>query len=269
MKIFMSWSGDQSKKIAELVKNFLDKVVQLSHPFISSRNIELGSLWHNQVIREANETNYGLLFITPESRDSPWLHFEAGMLLKDLEKDRIVPILFGIKISEIIRPLSDFHSIEFDESSFFDLVSEINKMTSRPLEKENLKQVFDSFYNKLSLDIEEVISSSDSVKKIPIESKVDELIDYARGERMALMEISSTLKNTISQTHTAYDRLRGKEESYRLVYNQMLLNSYKKTIDLLIDLKASSDQIEAFFSSVPIGNNIKENLQQYLNEKRG
>lgn len=41
MKIFLSWSGEKSKNIAESLKDWLEQVIQTSEPWIST-SIEKG-----------------------------------------------------------------------------------------------------------------------------------------------------------------------------------------------------------------------------------
>ncbi|KXB59407.1 hypothetical protein HMPREF3180_02349 [Leptotrichia wadei] len=42
MKIFLSWSGEPSKSIAEKFKNWLPNVLQYVEPYFSQQDIELG-----------------------------------------------------------------------------------------------------------------------------------------------------------------------------------------------------------------------------------
>jgi hypothetical protein len=46
MEIFISWSGDLSKKIAEQLKIFLPSVIQSLKPFYSSEDISKGKRWN-------------------------------------------------------------------------------------------------------------------------------------------------------------------------------------------------------------------------------
>jgi hypothetical protein len=175
MKIFMSWSGERSKAIAEEFKSFLSIVIQQAQTFISSQDIDLGSIWQKRVLEEVSERRFGLIFITPENKKSEWLHYEAGGLIKDLEKDRVVPILFGIAKKEISSPFSQFQMIEFEKKSVFELIKQINFLTENPVELESLTKLLEAFY----LNLEEKINGflSNSPKKVETRSTEDILTE--------------------------------------------------------------------------------------------
>ena len=46
MKIFISWSGERSQKIAELFKDWIQCVIQAAKPWISSHDVDRGALWY-------------------------------------------------------------------------------------------------------------------------------------------------------------------------------------------------------------------------------
>jgi hypothetical protein len=49
MEIFISWSGNRSKAIAELLKRWIKQVLQGTQPWISTQDIESGSLWFSEL----------------------------------------------------------------------------------------------------------------------------------------------------------------------------------------------------------------------------
>ena len=63
MNIFLSWSGEQSKKVAETLKIWLPSVIQSLKPFYSSTDIQKGKRWDNELSKTLNETEFGIIIL--------------------------------------------------------------------------------------------------------------------------------------------------------------------------------------------------------------
>ena len=84
MKIFISWSGDLSQRVAEILDNYLPAMIKDLKTFLS-RHIQSGSRWNLELMKELSESNFGILCLTSENLNSAWLLFEAGALTKHVE----------------------------------------------------------------------------------------------------------------------------------------------------------------------------------------
>ena len=80
MKIFVSWSGTLSKKIAELIKKWLPCFIQAAEIFFSPEDIEKGENWDSKISKELSECKYGIICLTAENVTAPWINFEAGAI---------------------------------------------------------------------------------------------------------------------------------------------------------------------------------------------
>lgn len=49
MKIFISWSGSRSHAVAKLLYTWMKCVIQALRPWISSHDIDRGSLWFTEI----------------------------------------------------------------------------------------------------------------------------------------------------------------------------------------------------------------------------
>ena len=114
MKVFISWSGDQSLYIASALCDFLRELKCGLQPWFSE-NIEPGELWHQKLEHAINSSDYSVVCLTPEAMDSHWLSFEAGAMSRPshgLPGGRVCPYLIGLNRSSVIGPLSHFQAQE-------------------------------------------------------------------------------------------------------------------------------------------------------------
>lgn len=109
MKVFISWSGDQSKAIAVAFRDFIGDVIQNVKPFLSA-DIAAGTRWPERLADELEETGVGVLCLTPDNLGSPWILFEAGALAKDKAVSIVCPFLYGLKASDLSWPLAQFQA---------------------------------------------------------------------------------------------------------------------------------------------------------------
>lgn len=76
MKVFISWSGDRAKVIAEELREWLPTVIQSIEPFVSSRDIPLGGRGLQTLANELESCDFGILCLTQANIESPWILFE-------------------------------------------------------------------------------------------------------------------------------------------------------------------------------------------------
>jgi len=126
MRVFVSWSGATSKALAEAVTEWLPKVIQSVRPFFSPDGIAKGSRWHGEIAKELENSHIGLLVVTRENMQAPWMLFEAGALAKSVAFSKIVPILFDLPLGDLEGPLAQFQSASFSKDEMKRLVRMIN-----------------------------------------------------------------------------------------------------------------------------------------------
>src|SRR6266487_3842154 len=87
MKVFLCWSGDRSKEVARILKEFLPKIIEgIEVDF--SEDIPAGKEWFPYIIERTRSCEAGIVCFTPESLHSPWMHFEAGAILNSIAVTR-------------------------------------------------------------------------------------------------------------------------------------------------------------------------------------
>ena len=144
MKIFISWSGSRSKIVAEALNQLLPEIIQSVKPWISTSDINAGARWSDNVARELEASNFGIICVTQDNQRAPWLLFEAGALAKSVEKSLVCPYLIDLEPSQLESgPLSQFQAKKADMESTLNLMRTINNNTEgEKLDKQRLENIF-------------------------------------------------------------------------------------------------------------------------------
>jgi len=129
MKVFISWSGQRSRHVAEAIRRWLPSVVHGIDVWISSRDLEPGSNWHRRLFDQLAQTSYGLVIVTAESATAPWVLFEAGAVAKYPEA-RLIPLLVEFDRESMPAPLQEFTAERCDREGMWDIVRYVAAQSS-------------------------------------------------------------------------------------------------------------------------------------------
>jgi hypothetical protein len=156
MKIFISWSGKHSRLVASALNVWLPQVIPAVKPFYSPK-IKKGVFWSKAIAAELKGTSFGIICLTPDNLDSPWIHYEAGALSKT-QGAMIWTFLHGLQHKEIPSPLGEFQSTVAEKGDVRQLLKTINgklgkarsaPKTERPLKEAVLEETFDRLWPRL------------------------------------------------------------------------------------------------------------------------
>lgn len=151
-KVFISWSGYMSHEVAMALKNWLPFVIQSLDPFVSSADIGKGAHWGEVLAQELNDTDYGIICISPYNLGCPWLNFEAGALSKSIKRSLVLPFMYKVDRNACHGPLGQFQATTCSKQDLFGLVSTINDSfpDGEKLKLELLKPQFEKWWPELS-----------------------------------------------------------------------------------------------------------------------
>ncbi len=146
MKVFASWSGSESREVAELLRDWVPSVIQDVEVYVSSQDIAKGERWLSNVGNNLAEIDFGIVVVTKKNLTAPWIMFEAGALSKSV-KGRLIPLLCGIdQIETANSPLSQFQYVRVIETEMLDMFRSINPFTANPLDAKRLEKTFAKFW---------------------------------------------------------------------------------------------------------------------------
>ena len=159
-KVFISWSGELSKKLAEEVRLWLPGVLQFVKPYFTPNDIEKGTRWSTDIASELESSNAGIICLTKDNINKPWILFEAGALSKNFGKSNVCTILFNLDNADLTGPLTSFQATRFDKTDFKKLLTTINNTGSESkLESAVLNDVFEMWWPKLELKLNEILKN--------------------------------------------------------------------------------------------------------------
>jgi hypothetical protein len=114
MRLFISWSGGRSHRLAIAMKVWLEHQFPGQIKAFVSSDIEKGTQWFPAVERRLRKADAGLFCLTPESLRSDWILFEAGALATAVAgrtgEARIFTYLLDLAPESLPGPLAAYQS---------------------------------------------------------------------------------------------------------------------------------------------------------------
>jgi len=191
MKVFISWSGERSQVLAQNLREWLPLVLHYVEPWLSEADISAGDRWAEAVAKELEESNFGIICVTRENLNSPWVLFEAGALAKSMQGSRVIPLLLDHEFKDITGPLTQFQAKKVEKSGLSEVINSINQASNQIVPETRAKQLFEAlwpeFENKVALIPKEPATAKHSRPQHEI---LEELVASVRGFDSRLREVS-------------------------------------------------------------------------------
>jgi hypothetical protein len=186
MQVFISWSGDRSKAVAQALEVWIRRLIQAVEPWISAE-IGKGSRWNREIASRRELSKLGIVCLTADNLLSPWLHFEAGTISKSADA-LVCTVLLDVAPSDVEPPLGDFQHTAVTEEDMRRLVRDINTAVARVGERavpvDDLDDLFAQSWPRLSDRLQEVKSQPIPGKKTKRGEReiLDEILDIVRRQ---------------------------------------------------------------------------------------
>lgn len=190
MKIFISWSGSLSRRVAEILRAWLPKVLQAVQPYVSSEDIDKGARWSAEISSQLEASKYGIICVTADNIAAPWLNFEAGALSKSVKESRVSPFLFGI--NNVTGPMKQFQTTVYEHDDMLKLVASINNACSSPLDKVILEETFEMWWPRLQDDMDRLaaippdMSAPEAASRSGVDEYLTEILDIVKDIKREL-----------------------------------------------------------------------------------
>jgi RNA polymerase sigma factor (sigma-70 family) len=150
VKVFISWSGNKSRAVADALRGWLPGVINSVDPFVSSRDIYAGARWQSEIASQLDHSNFGIVCVTRDNQSAPWLNFEAGALAKAVDLSRVIPLAVDLSPAEIEVPLGQFQAQPANEEGLRNVVESLNNaLGENALREELLREAFEVWWPRL------------------------------------------------------------------------------------------------------------------------
>ena len=192
MRVFISWSGPTSRRVAEALRDWLPDVIQNVQPWMSASDIDAGVRWSSEIGKYLEGSDFGIICLTPDNLVAPWILFESGALSKKLENSHVTPYLFRVSQSDVEGPLAQFQQVTADKEGTKRLINSIFIASNEaPISAEKLDRAFDRWWPTL----EESLTSIPAGGKKKAEPKrsenelLDEILLTVRGLQRTVINL--------------------------------------------------------------------------------
>jgi len=185
MKVFISWSGERSRRVAELLNNWIQCVIQAVDPWVSSQNLDRGTLWFSEISNQLANTTHGIICLTKSNKEKPWILFEAGALAKGLSSSKVFTFLIDLYPQDIEDPLAQFNHILPNRDGLMKLVYSINNsLDVKKLSEPILKNVLETFWPQF-----------EEAFKIILQETTEEVVTVTRSSDDILSDVLNSVRN--------------------------------------------------------------------------
>ena len=189
MRVFISWSGERSKALAKAVNEWLPVILPDISPWMSEAEIQAGQRWSAEISKELESSNFGIICVTPENLNAPWLLFEAGALSKSMKEAKVVPLLLGLNEGDVPFPLAQFQAKKVEKSGIKELIFDLNKDCNPPLKDNNLEVSFEALWKNLESKVKLISKDELKGKSSRNQSEIlEELVASVRNVEFGLRE---------------------------------------------------------------------------------
>lgn len=194
MNIFISWSGDLSRELANILNDWIPTVIQAAKPWYSPDDIAKGTRWFAETGKKLEDSHIGIICLTKGNLEAPWILFETGALSKNIGKSKICPILFDVKPSEITGPLIQFQCSKFEKEEIKKLLMMINKeLGEQALSTEIFNTAFEMSWPRLEKKVKNTMNKQKNVQHIEVRSDRDILEEILMLQRTLINAYNKTL----------------------------------------------------------------------------
>lgn len=245
MKVFLSWSGERSRKVAEALRDWLPDVINAVEPWMSTE-IDKGTPSMQEIATALRDCAFGLICVTPGNKNTPWINYEAGALSKAVGDDpaRVATLLVDCKFSDVTGPLAQFQGTRLELEDFKRLMRNMDQMSGSGREATRVDRIVDKLWPDLKKNLDAAVALKPAKAPTPVkrtnDEKIDEILEAIRDLTRSVTP-TQTLVQLLADFQMVSDRTRRESRQF-----QLLIEELRRRRQDLQDIDAQSeDNVEA------------------------
>lgn len=252
MKVFLSWSGSRSREVANMLSDWLCCVIQAARPWVSTRDLDRGSLWFGEINDQLKDTTVGVICLTQENKNRPWILFEAGALAKGLSTARVCTFLIDLESRDIEDPLAQFNHTFPTQESVLGLVRTLNgTLGAAALDSRILEQVFSTYWPQFESRFKDVIDTTESAgpsKPRPKEDVLGEILENTRTLSSKIRKLELETERAFAKPDFDFSTSRMREQVRDLIQagvpSELILERFRRRVptSFLLDLITEAER---------------------------
>lgn len=253
MKVFISWSGPISKNVAQSLTDWLGNVIQAVKPWMSAENIEKGARWSSEIALQLEESKFGIICVTPDNINAPWLNFEAGALSKTIDDSYVAPYLFGLEPADLTGPLVQFQITRSNKADTKQLIHTINQaLGDEALSEKKLDEIFELYWPELQSQFERIsLDRPEALEHARLERDIiEEILGLARklDKDVSNIIVQNAVNRQISDLRNRVERLYPGSSSDS--DKEEMLANWKRYVQKLEDFPDQDEKLQAIAARI-------------------
>lgn len=199
-------------------------------------------------------TKVGIICLTKENLNKPWILFESGAVAKGLSDNRVCTLLIDLEHRDVSSPLSQFNHTLPTKLGIRDLVFTLNNaLGENAIDHGILSEVFETFWPKFEASFNDILATTNNPAPVVEREEKDiltEILSSVRGMDRRIRELESSKSESqkinpkLSESGIAFYRL----EEGGFIARESILNQ----INSLISAGKSKDDIEQHLISLKL-----------------
>jgi len=179
---------------------------------MSDADIDKGALWRSEIQANLEQAQAGIIVLSSENLERPWLVFEAGALSN--KHDRVYTYLVGLSALPPNHPLHAFQNTATTEQDTLKMLNGVNRQIGTPIDESKLSKAFKHNWPEFEIALKEAVKLSPILMTAPpdLAAMLSEALGYLREQSKELALIREQLDPT--PTGLAGQLLKHRAEEY-------------------------------------------------------